>query len=160
MASFLPLTQEQLKQFPKEFSLFLASLGIDRPQWEKIKVDDSSRLEEIIEAFSAVVWTEILNQAQHLELFMADALALYFCDQDEIHLIFVRAPELDWESPKILDEIVQAIEKPATDIRVGKKNYGDSRTQELYSLLQKGAVVTDGNLYRALKTLLESKSAS
>lgn len=91
---------------------------------------------------------------------MADALALYFCDQDEIHLIFVRAPELDWESPKILDEIVQAIEKPATDIRVGKKNYGDSRTQELYSLLQKGAVVTDGNLYRALKTLLESKSAS
>ncbi|MGC6480135.1 MAG: DUF6495 family protein [Flavobacteriaceae bacterium] len=160
MSEFVPLTQAQLEQFPKEFALFLASLGIDKEHWEKIKKEDSDRLHEILRSFSAVVWTEILSSAKYLEHKMVDGVALYSCGEKQIQLIYIRSEVIDWSAPDWFERLMVQLDVSTTSIRTGQKAYASSRIAEMYALLLKGAEVCSGEIYDQLSKLLDSKSPS
>ena len=160
MKTFLPLTFEQLEQFPKEFPLFLASLGIDKLQWEKIKAEDSAKLAEVLEAFSALVWTDILGKSEYLEHRMKDGIACYFCGEEQMHLIYIRAATLDWTSASWFKALKEQWGQPSMDVRTGSKIYQTQRVEEMYTLLRKGAEVSSGELYQELSKLLDVNSPS
>ena len=160
MKTFLPLTLKQLEQFPQEFPLFLASLGIDKLQWEKIKSKDSAKLEEVLEAFSALVWTDILGKSEYLEHRMKDGIACYFCAEKQMHLIFIRAASLDWSSAEWYTALKEQWGQPTIDIRTGSKKYESKRVEEMYALLRNGAEVSSGELYQELSKLLDVNSPS
>ena len=160
MKTFLPLTLEQLKQFPKEFPLFLASFGIDKLQWENIKAEDSAKLAEVLEAFSALVWTDILGKAEYLEHRMKDGIACYFCGEEQMHLIYIRAETLNWTSASWYKALKEQWGQPTIDIRTGSKKYQSKRVEEMYALLRNGAEVSSGELYQELSKLLDVNSPS
>ena len=160
MKTFLPLTLEQLEGFPKEFPLFLASLGIDKLQWEKIKAEDSDTLAEVLEAFSALVWTDILGKSEYLEHRMKDGIACYFCGEEQMQLIYIRAATLDWTSASWYEALMEQWGQPSIDVRTGSKIYQTQRVEEMYALLRKGAEVSSGELYQELSKLLDVNSPS
>ncbi len=160
MKTFLPLTLEQLEGFPKEFPLFLASLGIDKLQWEKIKAEDSAKLAEVLEAFSALVWTDILGKSEYLEHRMKDGIACYFCGEEQMQLIYIRAATLDWTSASWYKALKEQWGQPSIDVRTGSKIYQTQRVEEMYALLRKGAEVSSGELYQELSKLLDVNSPS
>ena len=160
MKTFLPLTLEQLEGFPKEFPLFLASLGIDKLQWKKIKAEDSAKLAEVLEAFSALVWTDILGKSEYLEHRMKDGIACYFCGEEQMQLIYIRAATLDWTSASWYEALMEQWGQPSIDVRTGSKIYQTQRVEEMYALLRKGAEVSSGELYQELSKLLDVNSPS
>lgn len=160
MKTFLPLTLEQLEGFPKEFPLFLASLGIDKLQWKKIKAEDSAKLAEVLEAFSALVWTDILGKSEYLEHRMKDGIACYFCGEEQMQLIYIRAATLDWTSASWYEALMEQWGQLSIDVRTGSKIYQTQRVEEMYALLRKGAEVSSGELYQELSKLLDVNSPS
>ena len=150
MKTFLPLTLEQLEGFPKEFPLFLASLGIDKLQWEKIKAEDSAKLAEVLEAFSALVWTDILGKSEYLEHRMKDGIACYFCGEEQMQLIYIRAATLDWTSASWYEALMEQWGQPSIDVRTGSKIYQTGRG-DVRSFAQGSRSFQWGTLPRAFK---------
>ena len=61
------LSIEELKALEKEFISFLASAQITGQDWEKMKVEEASKAEELIDVFSDLVYEKVMNKIQYLE---------------------------------------------------------------------------------------------
>jgi len=150
------LTKEQFNELHKEFAQFLATQQIDANEWNVIKKENLKMAEEELNLFSDVVWEDVLNKTQYLEHFSKQSLNLFKCETKEILRIVVQVnkPEFDFFNDKDYQWFINNTNDDSIQFFKGTKTYDKERNIELFDLIQKGSVVSDGKLYESIFKLI------
>jgi len=152
------LTKEQFEALSSEFATFLAAQSIDKPQWDDIKTHDSTRTDELLDLFSDLIWEGVLNGAEYLEHYSEKHVFLFHLGQARIESVVIKV--LD-DGVNLLDAngmtfLREQLFSDLTEIRRGSKPYASDRNADIFSLIQQGAVLSDGNFYTKLSQILDS----
>lgn len=152
------LTKEQFEALHQEFANFLASQSIDKKEWDEIKSNKPEVAEQELDVFSDLIWEGVLTNAQFLEHFSKNHIFLFHCQQDFIqsmvikslitHIDFLTKDGLQWLSENLFTETVE--------IHMGKKNYETERNAAIFDLITQGAILSDGQLYIQINTIIQS----
>lgn len=148
------LTSEELSALEKDFVQFLASAQITANDWEKMKATELEKAEELIDVFSDVVYDKVLRKIEYLEYRDTTTLNVFYCAPEKIHLLGLRVLEpskIDLSRPDVLEQWEK--DRQGVELVYAEKKYPLDREQELFELLQTGCLLSDGKLYRALKSL-------
>ena len=150
------LTKEQFEELHEEFAVFLAAQQVDVKEWVAIKKDKPEVAEEEMNLFSDVVWDRVLSKANYLEHFSPDSLNIFRFDQENIHRVVVK---IDKEGINLLEkEDFEWFVNNSSDARIeyfkGQKPYLKERNAEIFELIEKGSVVSSGELYEAIFKLI------
>jgi len=150
------LTKEQFEELHLEFATFLAAQQIDIKEWNAIKKDKPKVAEEEMNIFSDVVWDKVMQKANYLEHFSANSINLFRCDAEEIHRVVVK---INKEGVNLLNTddynwFVDNSQDKSIEYFKGQKPYVKERNLEVFDLIEKGSVVSDGKLYEAVFKLI------
>jgi len=152
------LSKEQFEILVEEFSKCLADYGIDKPEWERLQTSEVQRVDDLLDEFSDLIWKGVLSKVKYLENLSEHFIYLFSREDNGLELIAVEAQVagLDlrtsegfkWLKQNYLDERV--IYRRAT------KAYSKDPFKDLFELIQKGAVITKGDLYIWFKDWLDN----
>lgn len=150
------LSKEQFEELHEEFAVFLAAQSIDEKEWSSIKKEKPELADKELEVFSDFVWEKVLSKANYLEHFSNDSLNLFKCDDKDIQRIVVKVNK---EGVNLLEStdfewFLDNSNDPRIEYLKGKKDYGVERNLEIFDLIQKGSVVSDGKLFDAILKML------
>ncbi len=150
------LSKEQFEALHKEFAQFLATQQIDVKEWVSIKQNKPEMADEELNLFSDVVWDDALTKTKYLEHFSKTNINLFKCEEKMISRIvveisksnfdFFNATDYNWFIDNTNDSSVQFLK--------GSKKYTKERNLELFDLVEKGSVISDGKLYESLFQLI------
>jgi hypothetical protein len=153
------LTQEQLNELHQEFANFLASQAIDKKEWDELKSQNPKVAEQELDVFSDLIWEGVLNRAEFLEHFSKDYIFLFRCSDSFIHSIVIKSlsPGIDLLSRDGLEWLGDNLFTDNVELKVGKKPFGDDRNASVFSLIQQGAFLSSGELYKQIDATLNSQ---
>lgn len=152
------LTKEQFDELHPEFANFLATQSIDKKEWDEIKLNRPEVAEQELDVFSDLIWEGVLERAEYMEHFAKSYIFLFECTETQVHSIVLKAQDdnvdfltkggLQWLSDNMFTDNVE--------IKMGKKEFEEQRSESIFSLIQQGAFLSDGHLYKQIKTIIES----
>ena len=152
------LTKEQFEEMHTEFINFLSTQAIDKAEWDKIKVEQPEIAEQELDVFSDLVWEGVLTKTDYLEHFSKNHIFLFQCFDTYVKSIvlkslvletnFLTKEGLQWLSDNLFTETIE--------MKIGKKEFTEDRNQSLFGLIQQGAFLSDGQLFKQINTIIES----
>ena len=150
------LSKEQFEALHVEFAQFLATQQIDVEEWNAIKTEKPEVAKEELNIFSDIVWEDVLNRTNYLEHFSQQSVNLFKCDDENIYRIVAQVNKQDFDFFKEDDYrwFINNTNHPSIEFFKGKKKYEKERNLELFDLIQKGSVISDGKLYEGLYKLI------
>ena len=153
------LSKEQFAALHKEFAQFLASQQIDVKEWARIKENQPELADEELNLFSDVVWDDALTKTKYLEHFSKQNINLFKCDEKSISRIVVQIskPDFDFFNETDYEWFIDNTNDESIQFLKGTKKYAKERNLELFDLVEKGSVISDGKLYYNLQLLIANK---
>lgn len=153
------LTKEQLEELHPEFINFLATQSITAQEWASIKEKQPLVAEEEIDVFSDLVWEGVLTKATYLEHISPNQMHLFLLKEDGMSLIAIKINE---ESIDITTrEGYQWLQDNLGDDNVvfmsASKEYGEDPNLDKFKLIQQGAIITKGDLYKWFERFVDVK---
>lgn len=150
------LTKEQFEELHLEFATFLATQQIDVKEWETIKKEKPHVAEEEMNLFSDVVWDRVLMKANYLEHFSENTINLFRADAEFIHRIVVKVNKegVNLLNPDDYNWFVDNSQDTSIEYFKGQKPYTKERNLEIFDLIEKGSVVSKGELFEAVFKLI------
>lgn len=153
------LTKEQLEELHPEFINFLATQSITAQEWASIKEKQPLVAEEEIDVFSDLVWEGVLTKATYLEHISPNQMHLFLLKEDGMSLIAIKVNE---ESIDITTrEGYQWLQDNLGDDNVvfmsASKEYGEDPNLDKFKLIQQGAIITKGDLYKWFERFVDVK---
>ena len=157
---YTKLSKEQFEELNEEFAVFLAAQSIDVKEWTKIKKEKPELADKEMEVFSDFVWEKVLSKANYLEHFSADSLNLFKCGEEAIHRIVVKVNKegVNLLESKDFEWLLDNSKDPRIEYLKGKKGYLQERNLEIFDLIQKGSVVSEGKLFEAIHSMISTPS--
>ncbi|MDF1516807.1 MAG: DUF6495 family protein [Lutibacter sp.] len=150
------LTKEQFSALHNEFAEFLATQQIDVKEWQKIKIENPSMVEEELNIFSDIVWEDVLTKTEYLEHISENHINLFKWKSDVIIRIyiklknneknFLKAADFQWFLKNPLSEDFEYFR--------AEKKYAKNRNQELFELIEMGSQISKGELFEAINQLI------
>jgi len=148
------LTKEQFESLHQEFAIFLASQSIDVKEWDEIKIQKPEVALEEMKVFSDIVWEDVLTKTTYLEHFSETSANFFKCDADKIDRIAIK---ITWDINLLTQEGFEWLMKNPLDNSVeifkGSKHYTTERNTEIFELIEKGSIITDGEIFKYFKEL-------
>lgn len=150
-------TKEQLEELHEEFAIFLASQQIERSEWEDIKNKKPEVAEEELNIFSDLVWEKVLENTNYIEYFSNNTLNLFKCNKNEIQRIVVKVNKegIDLLKKQDFDWFLDHSNDDAIEYLKGHKKYDKKRNFEIFDLIQKGGVISKGELFEGIVKIME-----
>ena len=150
------LSKEQFEALHKEFGLFLASQQVDVKEWQAIKESKPEIADEELNLFSDLVWDDALTKTNYLEHFSTTNINLFKSEEKQISRIVVQItkPNFDFFNKEDYEWFIDNTNDPAVQFLKGSKKYSKERNLELFDLVEKGSVISDGKLYESLLLLI------
>lgn len=150
------LSKEQFEALHKEFAQFLASQQVDVKEWVRIKENQPELADEELNLFSDVVWDDALTKTKYLEHFSKTNINLFKCEDKQISRIVVQIskPDFDFFKKKDYEWFVDNTKDATIEFLKGTKKYTKGRNLELFDLVEKGSVISDGKLYESLQLII------
>ena len=150
------LTKEQFEELHQEFINFLATQSITADEWDDIKTDKPEVAEQELDVFSDLVWEGVLAKVQYLENVSANHIYLFECSETKMRLIGVKVLDeqvdltksegFEWLRENLLDDSVELF--------YSEKAYSDDQNMDRFQLIEQGAVITKGDLFRYFDRLV------
>lgn len=155
---YAKLTKEQFEELNEEFAVFLSAQQIDAKEWAGIKEKKPDLAEKELEVFSDFVWERVLSKANYLDHFSSNTLNLFKCESETIERIVVKVNKEDIDLMNDLDFnwFLDNSKDPRIEYLKGKKGYTQERNAEIFDLIQKGGVVSKGQLFEAIKKMIKA----
>ena len=152
------LTKEQFEELHPEFVNFLATQSIDKAEWDKIKSEQPHIAEQELDVFSDLIWEGVLSRAEYLEHFSKHHIFLFKCTETNIHSIVLKSllPETDFLTKEGLQWLGDNMFTETIEMKIGKKEFTEGRSESIFDLIRQGAFLSDGNLYNQINTIIES----
>jgi hypothetical protein len=146
------LSLEELAALEPDFIRFLASQSIPGSDWEKIKTQQARRRDELLALFSDMVLERALNNIEYIEFRSPNDIKTFFYDKEMAYLqgITIENEALDFTKSIDIQAVLKNKKNKIHTYRLSKP-YLQERNVELFALLQQGALVSDGALYKVLK---------
>jgi len=150
------LTREQLQELHQEFINFLATQSITAEEWSRIKDTKPQVVEEELDLFSDLVWEGVLSKVEYLENISPQQMHLFYLSEKEMKLIAVKLmnPEADLTTQTGFTWFRKNWQSDFVDYLVASKAYSDDRKHDIFELIEQGAVITKGALYRWFETVI------
>ena len=152
------LTKEQFEALHKEFAQFLATQQIDVKEWSEMKENKPEVAQEELNLFSDVVWDDALTKTNYLEHFSKQSINLFKCEEKEISRIVVQVNKssFDFFDKTDYEWFIDNTNDASIEFMKGSKKYTKDRNQELFDLVEKGSVISDGKLYESIYNLISN----
>ena len=152
------LTKEQFEELHQEFTTFLATQSIDKAEWDTIKKEKPEVAEQELDVFSDLIWEGVLTKAQFLEHFSKNHIFLFQCFDTEVKSIVLKSlvPEVDFLTKEGLQWLSDNMFTETIEMKVGKKVFTEERNYSLFQLIQQGALLSDGQLFNQINSIIES----
>jgi hypothetical protein len=149
------LTKEQFEGLHEEFSLFLASQSIDAKEWKKIKEEKPKVAVDEMNVFSDVVWDEVLTKTIYVEHFSNTSVNLFKCEDQEMHRIAIKVNrDINLLEQKGFEWLMQNPMDNLVEIFKGSKPYKSDRNIEVFDLIEKGSVISKGEIFDYFRNLI------
>ncbi len=147
---YILLTKEQLKALNKDFAEFLASQQIDVKEWNEIKKNKPKVAQEELEIFCDLVWEDVLNKTKYIEHYSKNQLNLFNCGPIGIHRIIIKIGKSNFNffDNKDYKWLLNQIDNKYFTYFQAQKKYIRDRNIELFNLIKKGGVISNGTLYK------------
>ena len=144
------LTKEQLTELHQEFINFLATQSITASEWDTLKEEKPETAEQELDIFSDLIWEGVLNRVEYLENISAQHMHLFWLTEKEMKLISVkvRNPEIDLTTSVGFNWFKKNWQSDYIDYLTASKAYSQDQNQDKFDLIQQGAVITKGDLFR------------
>lgn len=152
------LTKEQFDELHTEFTNFLASQAIDKAEWDSIKVNKPEIAEQELDIFSDLIWEGVLSRAEFLEHFSKNHIFLFKCFEKHVQSIVLKSlvPETDFLTRGGLQWLSDNMFTETIEMKVGEKVFTEDRNSSIFELIQQGAFLSDGQLFKQINTIIES----
>ena len=153
------LSKEQLEEMHEEFAQFLAAQEITKDDWDKIKAENTDQVDLQLDAFSHLVWDNVLDKVKFLELISPNHMYLFKIDA-ALQLIGVKInqPLIDITTPEGYAWLKENLMNDVVELFQSKKEISDNLKADLFKLIQQGASITSGVLYGYFEDLISPKS--
>jgi hypothetical protein len=151
------LTQQQLEELHKEFINFLATQTITTEEWNTLKLEQPAVAEAEIDVFSDLIWEGVLNRVAYLENVSPQQLHLFYLTPKEMKLISVKVmnPEVDLGTKEGFAWFKKNYQSDFVEYLTASKAYAQDKNLDKFNLIQQGAVITKGELYRWFEAMME-----
>lgn len=149
------LTKEQFEELHQEFINFLATQSVTADEWENLKVNKPELAETELDVFSDLIWEGALNNAKYLEHISAQHMYLFCLGEDKMHAIVINLKNdvdittnegYQWLRENLMDDKVEFLQ--------ADKDYTDDKNLDKFKMIEQGAVITKGDLYKYFDTLI------
>lgn len=152
------LTKEQFEELHPEFTNFLATQTIDKAEWDKLKIEKPEVAEQELDVFSDLIWEGVLSRAEYLEHFSKNHIFLFQCFDIYLQSIVLKSlvPETDFLTKEGLQWLSDNMFTENIEMKVGKKQFTDERNFSIFELIQQGAFLSDGQLFKQINSIIES----
>lgn len=149
------LTKEQFEGLHEEFAKFLATQSIDVKEWNQIKKEKPNVAEEEMNIFSDIVWDDVLLKTKYVEHFSETSANLFKCDKNDIHRIAIK---INWDINLLEQDGFEWLMKNpmdnSVDIFRGSKSYNADRNKEIFDLIEKGSLISEGEIFEYFNQLI------
>ena len=148
------LTEPQFIEMHHEFILFLASNSIDKEKWDHIKETEPNTVNFLLDGFSDLVWEKILTQCSYVEFATKDQLFLFNTRLDQVEALVIKVIDAncDLRTTESFEWMLNNLHSKTVTLFEATKSYSPSRNEFIYSYLRKGAVLSEGNYFKELKS--------
>jgi hypothetical protein len=152
------LTKEQFEELHQEFINFLASQSIDKAEWDQLKAEKPEVAEQELDVFSDLVWEGVLGRAAYLEHFSKNHIFLFQCFDTYVQSIVLKSlvPEINFLTKEGLQWLIDNMFTDTIEMKTGKKVFTEERNSSIFGLIQQGAILSDGQLYKQIISIIES----
>ncbi len=150
------LTKEQFEELHQEFINFLATQQITADEWDNLKQNKPELAETELDVFSDLIWEGVLNKAEYLEHFAPQHMYLFHLKEDKMHAIVVNVKNEDidittqegynWLRENLMDDRVEFLQ--------ADKDYSEDKNLDKFKMIEQGASITKGELYRYFNKLI------
>ena len=120
-----------------------------------MKEKSPDKAEQIICLFSDVVYEQVLRSARYLKLVTKNKVFCFHCQKSKMVLMGLDAKDakgFDFSKVQYFEEILKNI-PPSLSVIHSDKKYNQPREKEIFSMLEKGAEISDGSLFKAISLL-------
>lgn len=150
------LTKEQFEELHQEFINFLATQSITAEEWEDIKANKPELVDQELDLFSDLIWEGVLNNVKYLEHISPRQLMLFSISETHMDLIAIKIDneDIDITSEYGYNWLQQNLQDDAVSLYTSNKAIGDDRNKDIFILIQQGANITKGELYRYFEEIL------
>lgn len=151
------LSNDELALLEKEFIQFLVVNGVSPDEWELWKKSKPIDIEVWIEKFSDIVIESTIQKITYLEYRESHQLLLFKTNIEDIELVTLNSHQLDLMTVSTKDMNVGFENFDGLSLSFKNKLYRPNREEELFRMLQTGALISDGKLFETLKHLVIKK---
>ena len=144
------LTKQQFEELHNEFINFLATQSITADEWEFLKNTKPHVVEEELDVFSDLVWEGVLGKVAYLENISAQQMHLFHLTDKEMKLISVKVlnPDIDLNTSVGFNWFKKNWQSDFVEYLNASKAYTEDKNLDKFKLIQEGAIITKGELYR------------
>lgn len=153
---FRSLNLEELTYLENEFVQYLVLQGIMPNDWEDIKGSNASKRDQIISDFSQMIWTGALGNVRYVDVLGEGIMIGFHFQLEQVVCVVLEQTEgqpIDFRNDSLESNFAGLPEKSWKVFSLSK-SYKQTKEIELYEVLQKGGVLSDGTLYKKLCLLL------
>ena len=149
------LTKEQFEELHQEFINFLATQSVTADEWTNLKANKPEMAEMELDVFSDLIWEGALNAAKYLEHISPNQMHLFSVKETNMHVIAIKLKNeqdltttqgYNWLRENLMDDNVEFLQ--------AKKDYTSDKNLDKFKLIQKGAVITKGDLFKFFDKLI------
>ncbi len=149
------LTKEQFESLHEEFAKFLASQQIDVKEWQQLKKEKPQVAEEEMNIFSDVVWDDVLTRTEYVEHFSPKTINLFKCNKENIERIVIQVDkDVDLTQKEDYQWLLKNLSDKSIEILTGKKSYNTERNTEIFDIIEKGGIISKGDLFSFFKDFI------
>lgn len=156
MAKYRLLTNQELVEMKTEFINYLVINGITADDWKKMLAEEPIKAQEIVDLFSDVVFEKILRKVNFILKQGKKEIVAFHCMEETIEMCgLVAGPDIDVDFTDN-ETIAKLIANPIKGLETisAEKAYSKTREQEIFDLTQQGGLISDGNVFNALKSII------
>ena len=149
------LTKEQFEELHQEFINFLATQSVTADEWVNLKVNKPELAETELDVFSDLIWEGVLNKTEFLEHISQKHMYLFHLKDDIMQAIVINIKNdidittkegYNWLRENLMDDQVEFLQ--------ADKAYTDDKNLDKFKMIEQGASITKGDLYRYFDKLI------
>lgn len=151
------LTKEQFEELHQEFINFLATQSITADEWANIKTNKPKVAEQELDTFSDLVWFGVLGKVNYLEHISPQQIHLFQCNEKSMRLIALKIDkeDVDFTTNTGFEWLRNNLLSDAIEFFNAKKDYSDDKHLDLFKMIQSGANITKGELFKYFENLIK-----
>ena len=156
MAKYRLLTNQELVEMKTEFINYLVINGITADDWKKMLAEDPEKAQSIVDLFSDVVFEKILRKVNFVLKQGEKEIIAFHCMDETIEmcgLVAGKDVEVDFRDHETIAKLIVNPIKGLETVHA-EKPYSKVRELEIFELTENGGLISDGNVFNALKSIL------